>query len=83
MTNYILLATSILLAVTGQLLMKKGMTMFGSFPISQMLQNIIDKAALIAVFFTALTGIMYLFENKGHIKTIVLRFYRVFIPSDL
>ena len=51
MTNYILLATSILLAVTGQLLMKKGMTMFGSFPISQMLQNIIPMFLNPYVFF--------------------------------
>ena len=50
---------------------------------SQKAQNIIDKAALIVVFLTVLTGIKYLFENRGHIVAIALRFYRVFIPSDL
>jgi len=49
----------------------------------QRIQTIIDKAALAVVFFTVLTGIMYLFENRGHIWAIALRFYRVFIPSDL
>ena len=49
----------------------------------QKMQNIIDKAALVAVFFTVLTGIIYLFGSKRHLKAIALRFYRVFIPSDL
>ena len=50
---------------------------------SQRLQNLIDKAAILVTFFTALTGVIYLFENRGHIRAIALRFYRVFIPSDL
>jgi len=41
MINYVLFASSLILAVTGQLLMKKGMNAFGSFPISQMVQKII------------------------------------------
>ena len=41
MTNYIILGISILLAVTGQLLMKKGMLVFGTFPVSQFLSKII------------------------------------------
>jgi uncharacterized membrane protein len=41
MGSYLIMATSILLAVAGQLLMKRGMTSFGSFPVSQLLANII------------------------------------------
>lgn len=39
--NYLIMATSIILAIAGQLLMKKGMMSFGTFPVSQMLVNII------------------------------------------
>lgn len=41
MVNYGLMVISILLAVAGQLLMKKGMIGFGSFPVSQMLIKLI------------------------------------------
>jgi drug/metabolite transporter (DMT)-like permease len=41
MMNYLIMAVSILLAVAGQLLMKRGMTAFGSFPVSQLLVNVI------------------------------------------
>jgi len=41
MVNYLLLGTSILLAVAGQLLMKKGMLLFGTFPVSQLLTRLI------------------------------------------
>ena len=51
MTNYILLAISISLAVTGQLLMKKGMMAFGSFPASQLIQNLIPMFLNPFVFF--------------------------------
>ena len=39
--NYLIMAISIVLAVTGQLLMRKGMMGFGTFPVSQMLIKII------------------------------------------
>ena len=51
MSNYFILATSILLAVTGQLLMKKGMMMFGAFPATQLLQKIIPMFLNPFVFF--------------------------------
>ena len=51
MSNYIILGTSILLAVTGQLLMKKGMMLFGSFPATQLLQKIIPMFLNPFVFF--------------------------------
>jgi drug/metabolite transporter (DMT)-like permease len=41
MGNYLIAAISILLAVAGQLLMKKGMMLFGTFQISQILTKII------------------------------------------
>jgi multidrug transporter EmrE-like cation transporter len=41
MVNFLILAISILLAVIGQLLMKKGMLEFGTFPVSQLLVKII------------------------------------------
>jgi multidrug transporter EmrE-like cation transporter len=41
MVNYLILAISILLAVVGQLLMKKGMMIFGTFPVNQLLYKII------------------------------------------
>jgi multidrug transporter EmrE-like cation transporter len=49
--NYIILSISILLAVTGQLLMKKGMMAFGTFPVSKLLQNIIPMFMNPYVFF--------------------------------
>ncbi len=39
--NYLIMAISILLAVAGQLLMKKGMVAFGTFPVSQLLVKVI------------------------------------------
>lgn len=51
MTNYLILGISILLAVTGQLLMKKGMMEFGAFPITQLIQNLIPMFLNPYVFF--------------------------------
>ncbi len=39
--NYIIMAISIGLAIAGQLLMKRGMMSFGTFPVSQLIVNII------------------------------------------
>jgi multidrug transporter EmrE-like cation transporter len=39
--NYLIMAVSIGLAVAGQLLMKKGMRAFGTFPVSQLLTRVI------------------------------------------
>jgi multidrug transporter EmrE-like cation transporter len=41
MMNYLIMATSIGLAIAGQLLMKRGMIAFGTFPVSQMLVKVI------------------------------------------
>jgi len=51
MVNYLILGLSILLAVTGQLLMKKGMVIFGAFPVSQLLYKIIPMFLNPWVFF--------------------------------
>ncbi len=51
MGSYILLATSILLAVTGQLMMKKGMMAVGAFPINQLLSRLIPMFMNPYVFF--------------------------------
>ena len=51
MMNYLLLVISVLLAVSGQLLMKKGMMLFGTFPASQLLLNVIPMFMNPFVFF--------------------------------
>ncbi len=51
MVNYIILTISILLAVAGQLLMKKGMMLFGTFPVRQLLFKIIPMFLNPYVFF--------------------------------
>jgi drug/metabolite transporter (DMT)-like permease len=51
MANFLILAISILLAVAGQLLMKKGMLLFGTFPVSQLLYKIIPMFLNPYVFF--------------------------------
>ena len=51
MVNYLLVVISVLLAVTGQLLMKKGMMMFGTFPASQLIQKLIPIFLNPYVFF--------------------------------
>jgi multidrug transporter EmrE-like cation transporter len=49
--NYLILTISVLLAVVGQLLMKKGMMMFGTFPVSQLLFKLIPMFLNPYVFF--------------------------------
>jgi drug/metabolite transporter (DMT)-like permease len=49
--NYIIAIISILLAVAGQLLMKRGMMAFGTFPVSQLLYKIIPMFMNPYVFF--------------------------------
>lgn len=49
--NYIILVISILLAVTGQLLMKRGMMLFGTFPASQLAYKVIPMFMNPWVFF--------------------------------
>jgi len=44
--------------------------------------NILDNLMLFVTIFTAMSGIVYLVENRGHLKTLALDFYRVFVPGD-
>ena len=41
MVNYLLLVISISLAITGQLLMKQGMMIFGKFPVKELMTRLI------------------------------------------
>lgn len=64
MTNYLILAISILLAVAGQLLMKKGMMVFGTFPASQLLYKIIpmflNPYVFVGLAFFGLSAVFWL-----------------------
>lgn len=51
MANYLIMIVSILLAVAGQLMMKKGMMAFGTFPFNQILVKIIPMIFNPWVFF--------------------------------
>jgi len=51
MVNYLILGISILLAVTGQLLMKKGMMLFGTFSVTQLIHKLIPMFMNPYVFF--------------------------------
>jgi len=42
----------------------------------------IDKLMSFVAILTAITGIMYLFENRGQIRDIIATCYKVFLPSD-
>lgn len=64
MVNYLILGISILLAVTGQLFMKRGMVAFGTFPVSQLLYKIIpmffSPLVFIGLIFFGLSSIFWL-----------------------
>jgi len=45
--------------------------------------NIIYLCMLFITLLTLVSGVKYLVENRGHIRSIAVDFYRVFIPSDL
>ena len=51
MMNFLILAVSILLAVVGQLMMKRGMMLFGAFPITQIISKLIPMFLNPWVFF--------------------------------
>ncbi len=45
--------------------------------------NLINLSMLFVTLLTLLTGLKYLVENRDHLKSMVLDFYHVFVPSDL
>ncbi|MFA4844559.1 MAG: EamA family transporter [Candidatus Margulisiibacteriota bacterium] len=51
MMNYLIMIVSVLLAIAGQMLMKKGMMAFGTFPASQLLFKIVPMILNPWVFF--------------------------------
>lgn len=51
MMNYLIMVISVLLAISGQMLMKKGMMAFGTFPVSQLLVKIVPMLLNPWVFF--------------------------------
>lgn len=45
--------------------------------------NVIYLCMLFVTLLTLVSGVKYLVENRGHLKSMALDFYRVFVPSDL
>ena len=45
--------------------------------------NIIYLCMLFVTLLTLVSGVKYLVENRSHLKSFAVDFYRVFIPSDL
>ncbi len=45
--------------------------------------NLIPAAILFVTILTIISGIKYMFENRDHIKCMILDFYRAIVPSDL
>lgn len=44
--------------------------------------GLIDKLMAFVAIFTLITGLMYFVENRNQVKSIIVSFYRVFVPSD-
>lgn len=45
--------------------------------------NVIGNMMLFVTFFTLATGVSYLFDNRRHLKSIAISFYRVFVPTNV
>ncbi len=45
--------------------------------------DLIGKLMLIVTFYTVTTGMSYLYENRQHLKSLVVAFYRVFVPTNV
>ncbi len=45
--------------------------------------NLIYLSMLFVTLLTLVSGTKYLFENRSHLKNMVLDFYHVFVPSDM
>ena len=45
--------------------------------------NLIYSVMLGITVLTVFTGVLYLIENRSHVKTIATGFFRIFIPSDV
>jgi len=38
---------------------------------------------LFVTVYTVMTGVMYLVENRHHLKSLAIAFYRVFVPTNV
>ncbi len=45
--------------------------------------NVINYLMLFVTFFTLATGISYIYDNRHHLKSLVISFYRVFMPTNV
>lgn len=45
--------------------------------------DLVWSITLLVTVYTLLTGIIYLFENQGHLKNFAIACYRVFVPTNV
>ncbi len=45
--------------------------------------NLVWSTMLFVTVYTLMTGVIYLFENRRHLKSIAIAFYRVFVPTNV
>lgn len=60
------------------------MSMQKEFSIIRIMKEIdfINKLMILVTFLTVITGIMYFIENWNQVKSLVVDFFKVFVPSD-
>ena len=44
--------------------------------------QVIDKMMVVVTFYTVLTGLVYMVENRGHVRSLAVRFFRVIVPLN-
>lgn len=44
--------------------------------------SLIDKLMTVVTIYTVLTGVIYVVENRGHVRGLASRFFRVFVPLN-
>jgi len=45
--------------------------------------NLVWSTMLFVTVYTVMTGVMYLVENRHHLKSLAIAFYRVFVPTNV
>lgn len=45
--------------------------------------DLMGKLMLFVTIYTVTTGVSYLYENRQHLKSLAVAFYRVFVPTDV
>lgn len=53
--------------------------------IMQMIENwnLVWSVMLFVTLYTLITGVSYLYENRSHLKSLAIAFYRVFVPTNV